>query len=328
MNAPWLSVVMPTWNGERYVRTALESVVRQGDSGVEVIVVDDGSTDRTLEIVESFHERLDLRVIDLAHGGNWAANTNVGMQAARGDWICWLHQDDLWSDDRLETLKTVVRERPQASLVLHPSWYVDALGKRVGRFGCPLPEGPRYLSSALVRERLLVQCFVATCAPLFRREAMEEVGPMDESLWYSADWDYWLKLASTGPTAYHPQPLASYRIHAESQSARRLPRLEDLRRQHDLMLARHLPTGVSDRCGRLTAGAARFSADVNLALAGVLNGEWAGLWKLVVKMLKLGPFGIRRYLRDSRIVERAASRLRAGAGDWPGVEELAMRGSC
>lgn len=322
MTRPWLSIVMPTFDGRRYVAGALESVVCQtaGTDELEVIVVDDGSTDDTLEVVRCFADRLPLRVFERPHGGNWAAATNIGMREARGEWVCWLHQDDAWCDDRLEVLRNVLAQRSDAELLLHPSLYVDADGGPLGMLRCPLPGGLEYLAAADVLPPLVVQCFITTCGAVFRRGLMERAGVLDEDLWYSADWDWWLRLARLGRAVHVPEPLTRFRLHRESQTARRIHCVDDYRRQHETVLRRHLPAvrelAGLPRADRRTERAARWSADVNVALAAWLTGGRPGWRRLFGRLIALGPIGALRYVKHSRIMERAVSRWRAGATAW------------
>ena len=101
---PFLSVIMPCYNGERFIAAALESVRTQYRDGIELLVIDDGSQDRTLEIVRDFAQALPMRIISPGRIGNWVAATNIGLREATGDWACFLHQDDLWLSGRMERL--------------------------------------------------------------------------------------------------------------------------------------------------------------------------------------------------------------------------------
>jgi glycosyltransferase involved in cell wall biosynthesis len=94
--APWLSIVLPAWNGERHLPAALESVLREGTRGYEVVAVDDGSTDSTPDLLRSFAARLPLRIVRSPTRGNWVAASNAALREARGRYACFLHQDDLW----------------------------------------------------------------------------------------------------------------------------------------------------------------------------------------------------------------------------------------
>ncbi len=121
INHPWLTVVMPVYNGENYLERALGSVLAQGDRDVEVIAVDGGSTDRTVEILESYTTRLRLKLFRCGRPGSWVAQTNHGLSQARGDYACFLHQDDLWLKDRLVTLRRFVAKAPHVTMFRHSS---------------------------------------------------------------------------------------------------------------------------------------------------------------------------------------------------------------
>jgi hypothetical protein len=156
-------------------------------------------------------------------------------------------------------------------------------------------------------EALLVQNFVALPAACFRRSAALAAGGFDESIWYAADWDLWLKLARGGPVVYDNRALAGFRLHAEAQTMTRAEPVER-RRQLECVLARHLPAdGVPPRG---LARAARFSVEVNVALARRVSGESMSLVRLALTFAALGPLGGLRYVRDSRILERLWSRSR------------------
>lgn len=306
----WLSVIMPTYNGSAYLATALESVVAQSDPDVEVILVDDGSTDATLSIAKSFAKRLRLTIVSCAHRGDWVAGTNQGMAMARGEYVCWLHQDDVWHPGRLHIVRKTVRQNPRADLIIHPVWFIDGNGRKVGRLHCPLSSEGGLLQPTQIVSRLLVQDFLASTAPVFTQRAALSAGPLDESLWLNADWDFWLKLAGSGETAYHAAPLSSMRVHRESQT---MTRIDEFGRQYHEVLDRHLPLwdGVL-RDYNAVAQVARFSADLNIALARWASGHPVLFGKLMAQYLALGPSGWLRYLRDSRIHERTLARIRAG----------------
>ena len=87
---------MPTYNGEQFLGAALESVRNQHDDGIELVIVDDGSTDHTLDIVRDFAGLLPIRLITPGRLGNWVAVTNLGLrESPSANWACFLHQDDL-----------------------------------------------------------------------------------------------------------------------------------------------------------------------------------------------------------------------------------------
>lgn len=305
MPEPWLSVVLPTWNGQAYLAETLESVVREGVDDLDVVAVDDGSTDRTLEILRSYASRLPLRILEPGRVGNWVANTNRGMAQARGTHVSILHQDDSWRPGRLRRMREASAASPGATLIVHASVYVDSRGRRVGLYRPPLPRRMGGAPPSVVVPRLLVQNFLTVPSAIFPRQAFLEAGGMDESLWYTADWDLWIRLAGAGRTVYVDRPLASYRIHPLSQTSVRSFDSHEFRAQHEEVLERHLGawSGASGR-------AARFSIEVNTALAALANRRLPDLPRLAAGALGLGPAGLARYWTVSRIAERAAARLR------------------
>jgi hypothetical protein len=210
------------------------------------------------------------------------------------------------------------------ALVVHPSRYIDARGRAIGVRRCPLPHRAQGLQPADVLPRLVVQSFIAASGTLFKAEAYREAGELDERLWYLADWDYWLRLASLGRTIYHPLPLASCRLHADSLSMARAACGTDLRRQHESVLKRHLSNiqrlGI-DKPG--VSEAALWSTQVNLALLAAAGGQPIP-WRHVCRALSLSPAAWFRYWRDARLCERLAARLRAGALSWRGPRERAL----
>jgi hypothetical protein len=304
---------MPTFNGAAYLPAALDSILAQRKLlDVEIIAVDDGSTDNTLDILESYREKLPLRLVRRSHNGNWVANTNYGLSLARGEWISLLHQDDIWLGGRLGALRKLVDERPEASQFLLPSWYIDASGKRLGLWRCPLPAGSRALAPELVVERLLVQNFIALPAPIFRRLDALDVGGLREDLWYAADWDFWLKLAAKGTTIYTATPLTGFRIHPSSQTIRRSVERDDFRNQLQVVLTHHLETWQRNHSvGSELDRVAQFSVAMNTFLAATVHGHKLNWKRMAIAFLTLGPAGWQRFIRDSRIAERVSARIRA-----------------
>lgn len=307
---PSLSVVMPTYNGERFIAAALESVRGQHE-GIELVIVDDGSTDRTLDIVEDFAKDLPIRLLTPGRIGNWLAVSNIGLREATGDWVCFLHQDDLWLPGRMARLRGAM-ESAEGALVLHNAMFVGPDGQPLGPWTCPLPAGDvppdRFI------ERLLVQNFIAIPSPVFRRSAAigsGGLGGLDEALWFSADWDLWLRLGALGPVRFIAETLSAFRVHPASQTVARKLLPNEWEQQLTTVLARHLQNWPVT--GKLRASVERVamaSIKVNSALSAASRGEPVERSAVALKLLALGPSGWHRYLRDSRIVQRVRSRLK------------------
>jgi hypothetical protein len=159
---------------------------------------------------------------------------------------------------------------------------------------------------------LLVQNFIAVPAPLFLRKAALRVGGLDEELWYTADWDFWLKMSLAGPIFYLPKPLSAFRIHPASQTAQGVSRAGEMRKQIEVVLQRYLPVWEAAHPGRHEIGrVARFSLEINHALAACAYGDRPSSLSLMGQFLALGPSGWYRFFHDSRILERLSAQIKA-----------------
>jgi hypothetical protein len=239
----------------------------------------------------------------------WQTKTNLAVTLAAADHVCILHQDDLWLPGRVQSLCRWLSIAPDAVLHLAPTEIIDRHGRSLGRWRCPLPPG-RLLAAEFLLERLMVQNFISVPAPVFRKDAWHAAGGMDDQLWYTADWDIWAKLASAGPVIYHDEVTTAFRIHGGSLTMTGSRSADDFHQQMRTVLDRHLDRLPEPRKS-LVEPVARTSINVNTLLATASTGRSAPLLEAVRRMLSLGPSGIKRYLRDSRLHERVLPRLRA-----------------
>lgn len=306
---PFLSVVMPIHEGAEWIGATLESLTAEPSDGLEIIVIDSSPTSGTSDIVKQFAHRLPLRLLQRSDLKPWQTKTNLGVELATADHACILHQDDLWLRGRVSAARRWLANAPGATIHLAPTLIIDRHGRRLGRWTCPLP-ADEMLGGEFVLERLLVQNFVSVPAPIFRRGAWLACGGMDEALWYTPDWDIWAKLVSAGPVVYHDEATTAFRVHGSSLTVTGSNDAAEFRSQMETVLGRHLnrlPAAIQ----RLMEPAARASINVNVSLAAASGGSLGAILQATRNMLSLGPSGIRRYLRDSRLLERVMPRLRA-----------------
>lgn len=300
MTRPLLSIVMPVHNGGRWLDDALASIPSRDEAEIEVIIRDSTPAAPCREAVDKHSGRLAIDYEYMPEVASWTRKTNMGVEAAKADYVCTLHQDDLWLDQRLELARRMIAKWPEAVMHLSPSQIVDGLGRKLGLWRPPFMPGeidPQHCTDAL-----LVQNSIAIPAPVIRREAWLAVGGLDESLWYTPDWDLWLKLAAYGPVAYDAQPVTAFRIHPESQTM--TGRRDEFAEQLEIVRLRHTrPGGKTERL-------ARASTRINVALSDAATGRPLAIGRALAEMAALGPVGALRYLRLSRLIERVAPRLR------------------
>jgi glycosyltransferase involved in cell wall biosynthesis len=310
MSQPWLSIVMPVHNGECWLEVTLRSLVEQEDRDFECVIIDSSAKDASLKIIEHFARDLTISVHHRPDVLPWPEKTNLAVSMARANYIAMLHQDDLWLPNRTRELRLQTKAFPDAVMLLFPSLIVDSRRRALGVWRCPLPSDSDTIPPELLIERLFVQNFIALPAPVIRRDAYLAVAGMDASLWYTADWDLYLKLALAGPVAYREEPTTCFRIHGDSLTMKGSRSTAEFRAQMETVLDRYsdcIPSKNRTHVLRV----ARASIEVNTALAAANNGKFSELSPALIAVARLGPAGLWRYLRDSRLIERVAPRLQA-----------------
>jgi len=206
-----ISVIIPVYNGEKTIRETIESVLNQTFQDFELIILNDGSQDSTLDIVSSLQDSR-LKVFSYPNAG-LAASRNRGTFHAVGEYISFIDADDLWTPDKLETQLKALQDNPEAAVAYSWTNYIDESGEFIRRGGYLTANGDVYA-------KLLVVDFLENGSnPLIRRQALIEVGGFDESLPAAEDWDILLRLAAQYSFVAVPYPQILYRVSANSMSA-------------------------------------------------------------------------------------------------------------
>jgi glycosyltransferase involved in cell wall biosynthesis len=221
---PLVSVIMPAYNTSRYIREAIDSVLDQDYGNKELIVIDDGSTDGTLDIVRSYGDRLQL--ITQQNQGSAVAR-NAGLAAACGEYIAFLDSDDVWLPGKLSLQVRYLQDHPDIGMI-YARWQVWKPGAD-GRFspaasmvgelaaGESLADGPGVVDeqSGWLYNRLLFTSLLHTITVLARRELVETVGRFNADLKRGQDYDYWLRTSRVTEIRQLDRVLALYRVHGE-----------------------------------------------------------------------------------------------------------------
>lgn len=214
---PAFSVVIPTYNQADFLRIALRSVLDQEFDDFEVLVVNNFSTDHTLEVVSEFNDPR-LQAINFKNNGVIGAGRNVGIRASRAPYIAFLDSDDTWRPGKLTKVAQVIEATPEIGLVAHLQEMVwDGPVRTRTNFGPP----PGF-SEDVYEYLLLVGNLLATSAAVVRRDRLEQVGLFSEdtALVTAEDYDLWLKLAKVCQFRFIPQVLGSNQVHLDSASSR------------------------------------------------------------------------------------------------------------
>jgi glycosyltransferase involved in cell wall biosynthesis len=222
---PTVSVIMPAYNVASYIGEAIASVLEQTHRELELLIVDDGSTDATATIAAHFAGR-DRRVTLMRQpNGGISPARNQALRRSQGDVLAILDSDDVWEPQFLEAQLEILRTRPDVDIVSGNAWY---LGSRLhGRPVRPTPDPrPQPDLAAIVADEEAI--FIMS---VMRRRVYETIGPFDESLRTNEDYDYWLRAAAAGFTfARNERPLAHYRRRGDSLSANEVRMLRGILR--------------------------------------------------------------------------------------------------
>jgi len=227
------AVVIPAYNASRWIGETLDSLLAQTANGWTCVVVDDGSTDGTADLVRSRTVGDDrFTVVSQANAGVSAAR-NTGLRHVPSDsaTVAFVDSDDLWLPSALASLRAALERRPDAAGVTGLARHVDETGHpidlgaqearlrgrpcvRRGLIGLLPPERDTDFASLAISGRIW-----PPAVGLFRLRDVAAVGDFDTSLWIGEDWDFYLRLARRGPLAFLDEVVADYRQHAESATA-------------------------------------------------------------------------------------------------------------
>lgn len=240
---PRVSVVMPVFNGERYIGEAIDSVLAQHKSELELIVVDDGSTDKTLEIAKRFADTDPrVRLVTRPNSGRPAFPRNDGIAMARGEYLCFIDHDDIYDADRTWLLLDGLERNPEWVAVFHDLRMIDSEGKSAQE---TYLSGPDFLGRAtpyilplahdwyecgksfFVYQSLYMGALHTMSVLIALKRVPAGAIVFDTSFSIGEDTDQWIRLALQGKMGYLNRVLGSYRQHETSITQNRELYLKD-----------------------------------------------------------------------------------------------------
>lgn len=204
---PLISIVLPTFNGERYLSSSVESCLLQTHKNIELIIVNDCSTDSTLQIAERY-QRTDsrIKIINSDQKLLLPGALNKGFSIAAGEYYTWTSDDNLYAPQALETLLKSLKANPSKSIAYSSYQFINEKGAQIGTYGGP-------------PEELLFSCIIGACF-LYKKKVHEALAGYDEKKFRMEDMDFWLRAASIFQFHHIDNiHLYSYRKHRKSLSS-------------------------------------------------------------------------------------------------------------
>lgn len=213
---PAISVLMPVYEQDPvFLREAVESVLSQSFSDLELIIIDDGSADQSCKRLLREIERRDIRVRLIANSTNLGiiASRNVGIAHARGEYIALLDSDDIAQNDRLQKQYDFLSLHGEYALCGSWAFIIDEHSALVGKKVSPCDH-------RVIKQNIMIYNFFTHSTCMFRKKIISQIGAYDPAAWKAEDYDFLLRVIAHYPVAILPEFLCSYRINRRGDSLR------------------------------------------------------------------------------------------------------------
>jgi glycosyltransferase involved in cell wall biosynthesis len=205
---PTVDIIIPAYNAAKYLPTAIESVVAQTFEYWRILLIDDGSTDNTAEVIAPFRDQLGSKLLYIKQpNAGLPAARNTAIRNSTAEFLALLDADDIWLPCRLAESLKGFENRPQVGLVYGFNSRVDSNGAIIDTFARRQKNGEGRIAPYIYMRRVDLPCPTIT----FRKKCVDEVGPFDETMRATEDRDLWLRIALKYEVALVPKVLAHYR---------------------------------------------------------------------------------------------------------------------
>lgn len=218
VSSPLVSVIIPAYNHEKYIEEALQSVINQTYKNIQLIVINDGSTDETGAVIANFIKKYNNISIEYLSKKNEGIcrTLNKGLELAKGKYIALLASDDLYAPEKIEKQVHLMEENANIGLVFSDHYFIRF--NEITNIKCT--DYKRNIRECFINNiqnvnmysRLLTENIIPALTVLIRKECLDKVGGFDNDL-KTEDYDMWLRLSKEFPIAFIDEPLAYYRIH-------------------------------------------------------------------------------------------------------------------
>lgn len=199
---PKVSIITPSYNQGHFLDATIRSVLAQDYPNIEYIIVDGGSKDDSPQIIASYAQHLAWWVTEKDKGH--ADALNKGFARATGEILAWLNSDDIYEPGAVSEAVAFIKEHPQAGMVYAGANLIDDAGKYIGQFSAKQTDYRRMLQGSV---------HIPQATTFFRADLWRQIGPLDLSLFFSFDYDLWVRLAKVSEICYVPRLWANFRMH-------------------------------------------------------------------------------------------------------------------
>ena len=207
MKEPLVSIVTPSYNQAAYLEETISSVLDQDYQNLEYIIVDGGSNDGSLEVIEKYANELAWWVSESDRGQTDAINK--GFSRAKGEILAWINSDDTYLTGAISEAVEFLESHPDIGLVYGDANLIDEGGDVIGRFPARQTDKRRLMRGYV---------HIPQQASFFRADIWRIVGPLDPSFYFAMDYDLWVRISQQSPIEYYPRLWANFRLHGDAKS--------------------------------------------------------------------------------------------------------------
>lgn len=205
---PLVSIITPSFNQAEYLEATIQSVLTQDYPRIEYIVIDGGSTDGSVDVIQKYQSSLAFWVSEQDKGQTDAINK--GFNRAKGDILAWINSDDTYNPKAVGEAVLYLIENPDVAMVYADCDFIDEQGRVIGKFAS------RQTDYKKLRQGYV---HIPQQTMFFRAKYWKEVGPLDPSFYFAMDYDLWVRIAARAPIKYLPgRTWANFRIHTSSKT--------------------------------------------------------------------------------------------------------------
>lgn len=206
---PKVSIITPSFNQGHFIEASIQSVLAQDYPNIEYILVDGGSKDESVEIIQKYQDRVAWWVSETDKGH--ADALNKGFSHASGEILAWLNSDDIYFPGAVSEAVAFLREHPQTGMVYADADLIDESGQTIGKFASKQVDYRRLLRGSV---------HIPQATTFFRADLWRQVGPLSLTLFFSFDYDLWVRLAKVSQLSYVPRRWANFRMHELGKSVK------------------------------------------------------------------------------------------------------------
>lgn len=253
-NLPKVSVVMPSYNQADFIERSILSVLNQSYPNIELIVMDGGSTDGSLEIIKKYQDRIAFWISESDNGQAHAINK--GLAKATGEWVGWQNSDDVYAPDAISKLMQCAKKNPNAGIVMGDMSMIDAEDSLIRNIRYIRPSYRSILAEGMVSSNQ---------SSFWKRSLQSKAGYLDERYHYNFDYEWFLRLLSLTTAAHIPVVVASIRVHEQTKTFLHQPEFD---RENALILE-----------GRRTSALVRHLYKLRRYSIHVLKGQFLHLYE-------------------------------------------------